>query len=467
MVAQGPIGESTFTQSVKVLIKKIHDSSRYEDSLYEKATRQFGLLDLQEKQLKAEPDEIVRQKWIRTHDEQRWERHTDLIKLCRDILALSEANVNGSTHSNSAKLLGTILLLSPTEGKKVAVINQRSKHLYKAVLSLRLLDQLLADNEIRNEYVLEKYQRRKEFDPEDKHQTFDDCPFREGVQIPLLMAALLQDIGQYHPKSLEILRGPNGSLDEFRVLNKNERIAFLTNSFEQSLRYVQKGIGPARYVGNSREEREEFLKHEDSKLIFIRTLLKSALDPKEGLGNLLKVPQVYTSVVLSTKSNFAYHTLPRVSLVIEKGAEQGAFSQAAAQSLMKILGVFPQGFGVTYIPKDSDGNDLERYEYAIVVGLYPHEANSPVCRAATRNLEFFASGTNYRINPENNLYYAKARKKLEVMSEKRLREILQKLWSNYIEEKDLELIPKCWSPYDYFSFKKHQNLWNKTTIMSN
>lgn len=465
-MSKGPIGESSFSKAIKTLIHRIHDNSRLADSVYEKATGYFELIEVQEEKLKNTKDAYQRKKLLSEYDELRWERREPLIKLCRDILSLSEANNNGSTHSNSAKMLGTILLLSPTEGKQVAKANQKSKHLYKAILSLRLLDQLLIDSVIKNEYVLGKYQDRKIFDPEDKNQTFEGCPFREDIQIPLLLAVLLQDIGQCHVKSIEILKGKEGNKNEFRVLERDERKAFLTNSFEQTLRFVQKVVGPARYIGNSKDERKVFNQNEKTKLTFILTLLKSALDPKEGVGNLLKVPQVYTSVVLSTKSNFAYHTLPRVSLVIDKGAEQGAFSEAAAKSMMKILGVFPQGFGITYIPKGSDNNDLERYEYAIVVGLYPSQSNVPICRAATRNLEFFSAGTNYRIKPDNNLYYAKARKKLEIVSEKRLREILQMLWSNYNEEKDLELIPKCWSPYDFFAYKKHQNLWNRTTMVT-
>ena len=71
------------------------------------------------------------------------------------------------------------------------------------------------------------------------------------------------------------------------------------------------------------------------------------------------------------------------------------------------------------------------------------------------------------ISVENNLYFPQARKKLEVMSKERLLEILSKLVSNFEERKNMDLLPKCWFPDEYFSYGKHQNLWNKTSTVSN
>ena len=196
-------------------------------------------------------------------------------------------------------------------------------------------------------------------------------------------------------------------------------------------------------------------------------LLKNAVKPEHGIGNLLKIPQIYTSVVLSTKSSFAYDTLPKVALVLEKGVEKGVYSKVAVDALICITGVFPQGFGVTYIPKDSDRQDLDRYEYAIVTGLYPADIRQPICRMVTRNLTYNVSAQGCVISVENNLYYAPARKKLEKISEERLLEILSKLVSNFEERKNMPLLPRCWHPDEYFSYVKNQNLWNKVVMHSN
>ncbi|WP_235605279.1 hypothetical protein [Rheinheimera salexigens] len=172
-------------------------------------------------------------------------------------------------------------------------------------------------------------------------------------------------------------------------------------------------------------------------------------------------------MVLSTKHNFVYETLPRVALVLEKGVEKGVYCATAVSSLLAITGVFPQGFGITYIPKDSDNQDLDRYEYAIVTGLYPIQPQQPMCRMVTRNLTYNVSAQGCIISASNNLYYPLARKKLAVVSQERLLEILELLVSNFEERKNMPLLPKCWHPDEYFSIIKNQNLWNKVTIHSN
>ena len=333
----------------------------------------------------------------------------------------------------------------------------------KTALCLKLLDYLLEQKLITNSFVLQKHHEHLIWKSSKDKSKPEYSPFRSDIQIPLIIAALFQDVGHYHPDAQLILKGPDGRMDEFRALDKDERTQLLKISYQQALRYTTFGIGVATYRGNSRQDREIFYKEEQEKLKFTRTLLKSAINPEQGIGNLLKVPQVYCSVIMSTKHNYSYEHLPRVKLVMDKGAEVGAYSAAVSKSLIDITGVFPQGYGITYIPQDSDGHDLDRYEYGIVVGLFPDDIEIPECRMATRNLAFNAFGVNVIIGKENNLYFGVARKKLERVSEERLEEILRKLWSNYEERKHLDLIPKCWFPYEYFTYSKFQNLWNKAS----
>lgn len=154
-------------------------------------------------------------------------------------------------------------------------------------------------------------------------------------------------------------------------------------------------------------------------------------------------------------------------MVMDKGAEVGAYNKEVSNALIEILGVFPQGYGVAYIPKDSDGFDIERYEYAVVNSLYPKKTEAPICRVATRNMQFNAFAINHIIGKANNLFYAPTRKKLEKVSKVRLIEILRELKSDFSENEDADLIPKCWHPQDFFSFSRTQNLWNKADSIKN
>ena len=486
----GSIGKSTYSKAVSALVNRIYDSTAVADSVYEQATAYFQqaiaqqdekielaqqvmLFENRQQQVSQRDMALVernlkqaqgeQQSFQQARDDEANIRISALKRLCRDILDLCQGDTVDETNLLSAKLLGTIQLLSPTEGKNVAASNQKSKHLYKAVLSLRLLDKLLADGELNNAYVQQRFAASK-----GKKAAKDEYdPFRDDVQIPLLMAALLQDIGSCHPDAQLILKGADGDADEFRVLDNDERMALLQISYRESLKYVVQGLGLEKYSGNSKQERDSFTQRETERQNFVVMLLKNAVKPEHGIGNLLKIPQIYTSVVLSTKNSFAYDTLPKVALVLEKGVEKGVYSKVAVDALLSITGVFPQGFGVTYIPKDSDRQDLDRYEYAIVTGLYPADIRQPICRMVTRNLTYNVSAQGCVISVENNLYYAPARKKLEKISEERLLEILSKLVSNFEERKNMPLLPRCWHPDEYFSYVKNQNLWNKVVMHSN
>ena len=473
-------GDSSVSKAVKELLYRIQDANPLSQSIYQQAATFFTgeeqlaidalqqqKADLQrriddaskgarvklEKRLLDTQNELKEK--LRQQEDNRLGRIRQLKQTAKHILEAVTGDSTQETQQLSARMLGTIQLLSPTHGKNIAAVNQRHKHLYKAVLALRLLDQLLADQLIKNRYVFSK--------------CADNTGnlFRAQVQLPLIMACLLQDIGLQHPEVKLILYGEDGSQDPYRILQGLEREQLLQICFAQSQRYVQEGLGLDTYVGNSKAERDVFVAIEDENQSFILHLLKSAIKPEDGIGNLLKIPQVYTSVVLPSKQMYQYEHLPKVSALLKAGAEKGWYPQAIVESLLKITGYFPQGFGITYIPKDSDKRDLDRYEYAIVNGLYPPEPEAPICRQVTRNLTFNSFGINLVISAENNLYFSTAQQKLEKVSEERLKEILSKLVSNFEERTSTDLIPKCWYPDEYFSYQKNQNLWNRTDTIRN
>jgi hypothetical protein len=176
---------------------------------------------------------------------------------------------------------------------------------------------------------------------------------------------------------------------------------------------------------------------------------------------LLKVPQIYTSIILSTKDNYNYKLLPKVYQVLNQNAEGGGCSQNVVNLLRRITGTFPQGYGLTYIPVDSDGVALDRYEYAIVNQLYPEKPDEPGCRIATRQLTFISYGHDIVVDIKRNLYFPETAKSLANISKKRLMEILEKLSSNYKEREQLDLLPRCWHANEFFSVRENQKLWIK------
>jgi len=479
-------GDDTASAQIRDLLQSIYSADADGTSLYEQAGwyfQQYGndeLTQLQQRQAEyqrklddASKGAVAKleQKLAETEQQlkalqqqalqNRLDRVRQLKSIAKRVVTLISGETPDETRLLAARALGTIQLMSPSYGKQIAVTNQRHKHLYKAILALLLLQQLLADQSLKNRYVLAKW-----LDSQDLPAN-SSSPWQEDVQIPLVMACLLQDIGLQHPQVQQLLRGADGLADPYRLLPAAERQQLLSLSFDFSQQYLLEGLGLDQYIGNSKAERESFLAAEQTRQDFVLHLLRSAITPEDGIGNLLKIPQVYTSVVLPSKQQYSYDSLPKVGPLLKAGVEKGWYPAAIVRSLLKITGYFPQGYGITYIPKDSDKRDLDRYEYAIVNTLYPPEPQTPICRQVTRNLTFHNTGGNVLLSAENILYFPAAQQKLERVSEERLKEILSKLVSNFEERIAMDLIPKCWHPDEYFLTTKNQNLWNKSDTTKN
>lgn len=482
--------DTYLTLQVKGLLDKIYGRSRLKDSVLDRASSYFdnlSYLQIKASKFKEESAELnaelkkcsakkvssIKQQISALERSQRdskerekfeqEERAKHLLSVCHEIIALSEGEDFYETNRKSAQVLGTIQLLSVTEGKRIAEKNEQHKPLYRAVLCLRLLDALCIEQSIAEPYIRqylegvvpEEYHAFAQNNPE-QYQQFVDC-----VKVPLVMAALLQDIGNYHPDAQEILAGPDGQQDPFRTLETTERKHLLQINYRETFRYIVDGIGTQTYVGNSKLDRDLFDAAEKKKLSFLKYLHKNSVNPKKGIGNLLKVPQIYVSIILSTKPSYNYKLLPKVFQALNQNAERGNCSQGVVNTLYRIVGVYPQGYGVTYIPDDADGNSSDRYEYAIVTQLYPKNPEHPICRMATRQLTFISHGQDIVIESRSNLYIVETAKKLSNISKERLSEILELLASNYREREKLDLIPRCWHTSEFFSLKENQKLWNK------
>jgi len=446
--------QTHYTRQVQALLSNIYSRSKLNDSMLDRAISFFECKDF----IATDAEVDSRQQALLKSEATK--RYNHLLSICHEIIELTEGASFDECNRKSAQLLGTIQLITPTEGSKVAVYNEQNKGLYKAVLSLRLLDELLLDNEVSESHIaniLAEFSGDK-FEPFDKDV---QQRINEQLKVPLIMAVLLQDIGNYHEEGQKILFGYNGKENPFRTLDIESRKQLLQINYKQTLKYIVDGLGVSSYIGNSKEERDRFVIDEKEKIRFLQQLTKSSFKAGLGIGNLLKVPQIYTSIIFSTKGSYNYKVLPKVFQVLNKNAELGACSQKIVDALCKITGLFPQGYGIVYMPIDEMGKQSGYYEYAIVNRLYPPEPEHPLCRVATRQLAFVGYGQNIEVNKKYNLYFPEMAKQLTSLSKKRLNDILELLSSNYEERQKLDLLPRCWHANEYFSVKKNQKLWDK------
>lgn len=453
-MAKAPINQTHYTRQTQVLLSKIYGRSFLNDSMLERAINYFDNNEF------IATDESVSPESLALQQLEQKDRHNHLQMICHEILELVEGDSFEDTNKKSAQLLGTIQLISPTEGNKVAENNEQCKALYKAILSLRLLDRLLLNDAVSDPYITEVLAEFEGY----SYAELDSAArlrFANLVKIPLIMAALLQDIGNFHDHAQNIIRGEDGEQDPNRIIESEERKQLTKINYKQTLLYICNGLGIPSYIGNSKAERDQFVIDEQRKHQFLQKLIKSSFQAKQGIGNLLKVPQLYVSIILSTKSSYNYKVLPKVYQVLNKNAELGACSQKAVDALYQITGMFPQGYGVIYMPVDEMGEQGDCYEYAIVNQLYPKVPEQPLCRMATRKLAFIGYGHNIEVKKNNNLYFPYMAKKVATLSKERLNEILELLSSNYQERQQLDLLPRCWHANEFFSVKTNQKLWNR------
>ncbi|MDU0354615.1 hypothetical protein RS130_12405 [Paraglaciecola aquimarina] len=132
-----------------------------------------------------------------------------------------------------------------------------------------------------------------------------------------------------------------------------------------------------------------------------------------------------------------------------------------ANVLISIVGQFPLGYGIVYIPKDLRGKELAQYEYAIVTELNPQNSEQPICRTVSKNLIFVEGIRSEVVDKSRNMHFNVARKKLEKIDPKRLSEIMQKLTHDFKPEQLNEMVPYTWEPHKYFCIDGYQNLWSR------
>tara|TARA_B100000614_G_scaffold261064_1_gene289568 strand:- start:710 stop:1765 length:1056 start_codon:yes stop_codon:yes gene_type:complete len=349
-----------------------------------------------------------------------------------------------------------MLLTRGPEGN-FARVHMRFKPLYKAVLTLRLVDRLLEHDTIAHKYLSKYREAASRF----RGNRYWRDKWKTELGRPLITAALLQDIGLQSPAALTILKGENGDLDEFRLLEESQRKDLLKLNYHFTLKYLSEGLGLPKYVGNNKEDRDRFVQTHKEANEFLQQLVKDAFVSKTGLGEIVKIPQIYVSIVLSTKSDYSRMSLPKGYMLIEQLAKKGGLNKQLAQDFVELVGYFPQGFGITYIPMNEKGHEKDQYECAIVIGLNPANPAEPLCKVVTRNQKYITSGTQEIIPKGRNLYFPANRKKLMRVGKDRLSEIMSQLSSNFTPDALDDLVPSFWEPYDFFGFKKHQNLWAK------
>jgi hypothetical protein len=477
------LNDSEYTTAIRGLIDRIQQSSPKQDSLFELAALYFTSSSADARVIRTCQENVQstedylstapskkkvdiqkqlknRQKELKEEQQKqlsiRQQRYKCVASICIQVLRLAEGKDQTQTNVKSARLLATLFMLSSTESNNRMQMHQIYKPLYKAVLALRLLDKVLMNNNLTNDYIVARYNPQTRFSK--TPGTYSQ--FQLEVAIPVIIAAIIQDIGMQHVEIQRLLHGADGSLDEFRVLDKGTRVPLLMMNHEQTQDFIENAVGTAEFGGDDPDKKVHFDKRQINRLKFVVGLLNDAIKPKAGsIGNIIKIPQIYSSFILSTKPNYNFQDLPKVITVLNNAARHGGICTNAAASFIDLVGHFPLGFGVIYVTDHQPEDQLQDYYYAIVTKLNPLQPDTPICRKITAQGEISDDTKDFNLTPDNNLFHLSVQKTLDNLTDEQLAELRQAHMRDLNDSKIPELVAGFWNPYRYFSISKHQNLW--------
>lgn len=391
-------------------------------------------------------------------EKQRVQRWSSLRQVAEALLQLSEGTQPSETLTLSARLLGGLLITAAAKQRKTLLIEYAYKPCYRALLTVRLLDDLLQQKILKEPQWQQWYDNRNLVAPE-------LCPYRQQVQIPLVMACIIQHAGQLDTNAQQVLTEHDASNKADRALSAEDRSRYLELSQQGGLSLLKFGLGDLPYRGNHREQREQHQQLQHYLMSQLHHFLTAS--PETPLGSLFKVPQAYASVVLPGRNRYNYDALPRAALLLREAVHRGEYNGVLVDRLFRMLGLFPQGYGIVYTPLGDDGKPQLKYEFAIVNSLYPEKPEQPGCRVVSRNQQYRNTGYNINLSTELNLYFKPARDRLKALPEKRLKELLNALYQDGEAQYARKLLPHCWQPDNFFSVPENQNLWHSAEQWQN
>lgn len=305
-----------------------------------------------------------------------------------------------------SQFLGTIALSTPLPDEKVRCVrNEKFKPIYIAALTVALFDQARCQNSFENEYIksnIEDIFTDKTINLNMYHPDLsDDCKikYREEILKPIAKASLMQYIGSYSQEAEDIFKG-----DRYRSLQIDERNQLIEVMANKSKDYIKFGIGIPQKRFDKKDERAEYLAYESLKNKFMLDVISSLEVNNNELGDLIRIPMVYASFIVSTKPEYEYEVIYDAFDIIKDGGSRGSYNQKYVDLFLKMVGRFPLGSGIFMIAKEN--NVIER---AIVSSLYPQNVDEPICKQITKNQIQSLNQTEVIVSKHANIFFESSR----------------------------------------------------------
>ena len=286
------------------------------------------------------------------------------------------------------KYLATIILRAPLESDHTRCPNnEKNKPLYIAGMVIRLLMKLLDEDLIDNEYIVSR--KPIMIPAEDNPKQLEPEPmmlkeFKNSVLIPIVQAALIHHIGSYSLDAERIFRG-----NRYRLLDEPTRKKLVKIIYDNTLNYFEYGLG------RPNEEDNESFAEDMVKFELTEDLLKHFTNSQHPMGNLIRIPMIYSSFMLSTKPKHEYLLMYKAYDILNSGIEKGVIYQPYSEEFKKMVGRYPLGTGVFFISKETHVP-----ERGVVIGLNPTKPSNAIVKQLTRRQLQFDDHTQVEVSRE-------------------------------------------------------------------
>ena len=322
----------------------------------------------------------------------------------KHIQAISDAIIEHVVKEKDLnKFLTTIMLRAPLEQDHTRCANnEKTKPLYVAAMAGKFLMQLADNGLIEDDFILARVPKwvsnkdnpkQQELDPE----MLED--FKVYVLQPVVQAALIHNIGSYSIEAERVYCG-----NRYRALDEPDRKELVRFIYDNTLNYLKYGLGdPAVKPDPNLSEEEQELEQESYRLL--QTFLANYSKALHPLGNVVRIPMIYSSFMLSTKANHNFLILFKAYDILSSGISKAVIHADYAKAFKKMVGRYPLGTGIFFISKETHVP-----ERAVVIGLNPSTPHCAIVKQLTRRQLQFDDHTQVQVSADFNLANEAARK---------------------------------------------------------
>lgn len=311
---------------------------------------------------------------------------------------------------DASKFVATMVLRAPLPNDQARCPNnEKNKPLYIAALAMCLIRNLAEKNLIDDEHILDKLppmvpsaENPKIKEP---HPSMID-DYIAGVLRPIVIAILIHQIGSYSQEAERLFKG-----NRYRLLDEGERKQLIEIVYRNSKNYLKYGLGKPDL---ELFENEGATDYKDALAAYELTedILENYVKATHPIANILRIPMIYSSFMLSTKPKHEYPLVYKAYDVIQSGINKNIIYAPYANEFLNMVGRFPLGTGLFFIAKDTG-----QPEKAVVTGLNPPDHTSAIAKQMTRRQIRFDEHSQTLITKDFNIIYEVARRNSDFGSE--------------------------------------------------